>query len=93
MTMLEAPQAMAYRSPFEGNSTICSQTLRIGLSLITDKVFNNRATKVIATMGPSCWEADKMRALLDAGISVARFDLGVGDLVGGCWRRRLTGHV
>jgi hypothetical protein len=81
MTMLEAPQAMAYRSPFEGNSTICCQTLCIGLPLITDKVFNHRATKVIATMGPSCWEPEKMCALLDAGISVARFDLSVGDLV------------
>ncbi len=72
---------MAYRSPFTGNATICSQTLRIGLPLITGKVFNHRSTKVIATIGPACWAPDKMAALLDAGISVARFDLGVGDLV------------
>jgi pyruvate kinase len=45
------------------------------------QVFNHRSTKVIATIGPACWAPEKMRALLDAGISVARFDLGVGDLV------------
>lgn len=51
--------------------------LRISPALIIDKIFNFRSTKIIATIGPSSWAADKMDALLDAGISMARFNLSI----------------
>ncbi len=31
-------------------------------------------TKIVATIGPACWEEDKLRALLAAGVNVVRFN-------------------
>lgn len=31
-------------------------------------------TKIVATIGPACWDEPKLRALLESGVSVARFN-------------------
>lgn len=38
-----------------------------------------RQTKVICTLGPACWEIDMLEQLIDAGLSVARFNFSHGD--------------
>ncbi len=38
-----------------------------------------RRTRIIATLGPASSEADKIRALIDAGVNVFRFNLSHGD--------------
>ena len=38
-----------------------------------------RRTKVVCTLGPACWEVPQLETLIDAGMSVARFNFSHGD--------------
>ena len=38
-----------------------------------------RRTKVVCTLGPACWEVPQLEKLIDAGMSVARFNFSHGD--------------
>ena len=38
-----------------------------------------RKTKIVCTMGPKCWDEETMAELIDAGMSVARFNFSHGD--------------
>lgn len=38
-----------------------------------------RQTKIICTLGPACWDVPTLEALIDAGLSVARFNFSHGD--------------
>lgn len=38
-----------------------------------------RKTKVICTMGPSCWDVEMMVKMLDAGMDVCRLNFSHGD--------------
>jgi pyruvate kinase len=52
----------------------------IDLDKITNKTdVSKRQTKIVCTMGPSCWEIPQLEALIDAGMSVARFNFSHGD--------------
>lgn len=39
-----------------------------------------RHTKIICTLGPACWEVEQIEKLIDAGMTVARFNFSDGDL-------------
>jgi len=41
-----------------------------------------RKTKIVCTMGPSCWDEDTLGALIDAGMNVVRFNFSHGDHAG-----------
>jgi len=45
---------------------------------LTTKPFETK-TKIVATLGPACWEADKLRELLAAGVDVARINCSHAD--------------
>jgi len=38
-----------------------------------------RKCKIICTMGPSCWDADKLLQLIDAGLNICRLNFSHGD--------------
>ncbi|MDR3332594.1 MAG: pyruvate kinase [Synergistaceae bacterium] len=38
-----------------------------------------RKVKIVCTLGPACGEVEKLRALVDAGLNVARFNFSHGD--------------
>jgi len=39
----------------------------------------SRKTKIVCTLGPACWEVSQLEELIDAGLSVARFNFSHGD--------------
>ena len=49
----------------------------------------NRKTKIICTMGPSCWEVDMLCKLMEAGMNCARlnFSHGSHEAHGACVER------
>jgi pyruvate kinase len=52
----------------------------ITLDKITAKTDeSNRHTKIVCTLGPACWEVDQLETLIEAGMSVARFNFSHGD--------------
>lgn len=40
---------------------------------------SSRKTKIVCTLGPACWEVPQLEELIDAGLSVARFNFSHGD--------------
>ena len=40
---------------------------------------SQRKTKIVCTMGPACWTHEKLLALIDAGMNVARLNFSHGD--------------
>jgi len=40
---------------------------------------STRQTKIVCTLGPACWEVPQLEELMDAGLSVARFNFSHGD--------------
>jgi len=40
---------------------------------------STRRTKIVCTLGPACWEVKQLESLIDAGLTVARFNFSHGD--------------
>jgi pyruvate kinase len=40
---------------------------------------SKRQTKIICTLGPACWDIETLSQLIDAGMSVARFNFSHGS--------------
>lgn len=53
---------------------------RVKFDQIFDTIdLKNRKTKIICTMGPSCWDVDMLVKMLDSGMDVARLNFSHGD--------------
>jgi len=48
-------------------------------SIICGTDVSSRRTKIVCTLGPACWDVDQLETLIDAGMSVARFNFSHGD--------------
>ncbi len=69
-----APMSSAYVA-----KTLSLRTTAISLSDVLDHSASSvRKTKVVCTLGPSCWSEEGMAKLLDAGMDVARFNFSHG---------------
>jgi len=71
----------------ESQSTLASGPGLRGSNITLEKITNstdisNRHTKIICTLGPACWEVPQLEELIDAGLSVARFNFSHGDHAG-----------
>jgi hypothetical protein len=49
------------------------------LLLLPQDVEFARKTKIVCTLGPSCWSEAGLAELIDAGMNVARFNFSHGD--------------
>ncbi|KAF6260138.1 pyruvate kinase [Scenedesmus sp. NREL 46B-D3] len=67
---------------YRGEHTLSMRSTKVGLDLITAPVKSARKTKVVCTLGPSCWSEEGLGALVDAGMNVARFNFSHGDHAG-----------
>jgi len=48
-------------------------------NIIRDTDESSRHAKIVCTLGPACWEVKQLESLIDAGMSVARFNFSHGD--------------
>jgi len=64
---------MANSAPGLRGSTITLDTI------LKQNDVSTRKTKIVCTLGPACWGVEQLEALIDAGLSVARFNFSHGD--------------
>ena len=59
--------------------TISLRSTAISLDEVFSPAAPVRKTKIVCTMGPKCWDEETIGELIDAGMSVARFNFSHGD--------------
>ena len=47
--------------------------------ILSQTDYSKRKTKIVCTIGPSCWEIDTLVKMMDNGMSVARLNFSHGD--------------
>lgn len=55
-----------------------------GANITLEKVMaktetEKRQSKIVCTLGPACWDVPQLEELIDAGLTVARFNFSHGD--------------
>jgi pyruvate kinase len=61
------------------NKTVSLRATAISIDEVFSSEAPKRKTKIVCTMGPACWDEESVGQLLDAGMSVARFNFSHGD--------------
>lgn len=46
--------------------------------IVMDTPLKSHNTKIVCTLGPACWDVDTLVQMIDAGMSVARFNFSHG---------------
>lgn len=72
---LYSPSGVPIRRP----GTRSLRSTLTNLPLITAPLKSARSSKIVCTMGPSCWSEADMSALLDAGMDIIRLNFSHGD--------------
>ena len=70
--------APKYSDPSTLNYTSSVRAIRAQIGTVIEKLSGMNQTKIICTMGPKCWNEEKIAGLLDAGMTIARFNFSHG---------------
>jgi hypothetical protein len=58
---------------------VCWATLQVGMDLICEPLKTPRKTKIVCTLGPSCWGDEGLTKLVVGGMNIARFNFSHGS--------------
>jgi hypothetical protein len=70
--------SQAYVPSKDVTKTLSLRTTAISMADVLESTSLPRKTKVVCTLGPSCWSEEGLAGLLDAGCDVARFNFSHG---------------